>query len=214
MTFYLPLSVVSRHKGIFIAGTDTCVGKTYIAGGIARRLREKGVSVGVMKPISSGGREDAILLKKSAGVDDSLDDINPVYFKNPLAPWVAATLQRETINITKILNAYKNLCRRHKFLIVEGAGGLMVPITRSLYMVDLARMFGLPIIIVSRPGLGTINHTLLTINCARRYGLRVLGFVVNYTSRYRKGLAEKTNPSVISKLGKVRFLGDVLYATK
>lgn len=206
--------MVSRYKGIFITGTDTCVGKTYIARIIAEGLKKKGVSVGVMKPISSGGREDAILLKKSAGVDDPLDDINPVYFKKPLAPWVAATLQKKSVNLTKILNSYKNLCRRYKFLLVEGAGGLLVPITKNLYMADIARMFGLPIIIVSRPGIGTINHTLLTINCARQYGLKVLGFVVNYTNRCKKGLAERTNPSVISKLGRIRFLGVLPYYEK
>lgn len=195
-------------KGIFITGTDTGVGKTRVACLIAEELRKNGASIGVMKPISSGGREDAISLKEASGVEDTLDDINPVYFKKALAPWVAA---RRKINLGKILRSYKKLRQRRNFLIVEGAGGLLVPITEKFYMADLVKMFGLPLLIVSRPGLGSINHTLLTIRCARQYGLKVLGFVMNYTKQSKKGLAEKTNPKVISRLGKVRFLGEVPY---
>lgn len=202
------------YKGVFITGTDTGVGKTRVACLIAEELRGKGISFGVMKPISSGGREDAILLKKASGVDDSLDDINPVYFKKALAPWIAARFERNKLNLSSILKSYKKLCRRHNFLLVEGAGGLLVPITEKLFMADLAKMFGLPLVIVSRPGLGSINHTLLTINCARRYGLKVLGFIMNYTRRSKKGLAEKTNPGVISRLGRIRFLGAIPYNEK
>ncbi len=206
MRFCLPNAVLSGYKGIFITGTDTSVGKTKVACVIAEDLRKKGISVGVMKPISSGGRRDALLLRKSAGVDDPLNDINPVYFKEPLAPLVASKIEKKEISLTKIIRAYKDLCQRHNFLIVEGTGGLMVPITNNMYMADLAKMFGLPLVIVSRPGLGTINHTLLTINCARQYGLKILGFVVDYTRDGGKGLAEKTNPEIIRKLGKIKFL--------
>lgn len=211
MKFCLPEFAVNKYKGIFVTGTDTGVGKTKIACLIAEDLRKKGISVGVMKPISSGGRQDALLLKKSANADDPLNEINPVYFKKPLAPWIAARLEKKKINFAKIYNAYKKLCRRHNFLIVEGAGGLLVPIANNMYMVDLAKKFNLPLIIVSRSGLGAINHTLLTINCARQRGLKILGFVLNYTKHTRKDVAEKTNPKVISKLGKIIFLGSVTY---
>lgn len=211
MIFCLPSPLVSRCKGVFITGTDTGVGKTYVGRIIAERLKKKGVLVGVMKPISCGGRADAILLKKSAGIDDPIDDINPVYFRNPVSPLVASRIEKKKISIDRILRVYKDLRGRHRFLIVEGAGGLLVPIKERFYMADLARMFGLPLIIVSRPTVGTINHTLLTIRIARQYGLKILGFVIDYTEKCRKGLAEKTNPSVIARLGKVRFLGEITY---
>lgn len=214
MRFYLPSDLLSGHKGVFITGTDTGVGKTFIACLIARELRKKGISIGVMKPVSTGGRQDALLLKKYAGVDDPLDEINPIYFKKSLAPCVAARFENRNINFTKILKSYKNLCRRHKFLIVEGIGGLLVPITDKAFTADLAKMFGLPLLIVSRPGLGAINHALLTINCARRHGLKILGFVINYTEKCKKGFAERTNPGIISKLGKVKFLGEFTYKLK
>lgn len=211
MRFCLPPHVISKYKGIFITGTDTGVGKTFIACIIAQELRKKSISVGVMKPVSSGGRQDALLLKKSAGVDDSIDIINPVYFKKPLAPCIAARFENRNINLIKILKSYKNLCRRHKFLIIEGVGGLMVPITSKMFIADLAGLFGLPLIIVSRPGLGAINHTLLTINYARQRRLKILGFVVNYIKPLKKGFAEKTNPKIVGELGKIKFLGDVPY---
>lgn len=211
MRFRFPANIHREYKGIFITGTDTGVGKTQAAGLIAKGLREKGISVGVMKPVASGGRKDALLLKNAAGVDDPIDDINPVYLKKPLAPQVAVKFEKKRINLDKILKVYKKLCRRHNFLVVEGAGGLLVPIKQNIYIVNLARELNLPLVIVSRPGLGTINHTLLTIDCAKRYGLKVLGFIINYTKPCRKGLAEKTNPGIISKLGKVRFLGNIPY---
>lgn len=211
MKFSFPLSLTSKYKGIFVTGTDTGVGKTFIAGLIVRGLNKKGIAVGVMKPVSSGGREDALLLKKIAGIDDPIDDINPVYFEKSIAPLIASRIEKKYINLDNVLQSYKKLCRKYNFLIVEGAGGLKAPITKDIYIADLAKRFGLPLIIVSHPGIGAINHTLLTIDCARMYGLKILGFVMNYNKNHKKGLAEKTNPRVISRLGRIKFLGNVSY---
>jgi dethiobiotin synthetase len=207
----LPLENCKNYKGVFITGTDTGVGKTVVSGILVKELKSIFKNIGVMKPVSSGSRSDAVFLKKVSGVKDSLDSINPVYFKKSLAPLAAAINENKKTDLKKIKNAYLKLRKRYNFLDVEGAGGLLVPVTENVFMADLAKMFALPVIVVTRPGLGTINHTLLTINCARQYGLTVLGFLVNYTSRQKRGLAERTNPEIIQRLGKVTFLGTIPY---
>ena len=221
-------------KGVFITGTDTEVGKTFIAGLIVKELREEGINVGVMKPVATGSREDAIFLRGVAEVSDPLELINPVFLKKPLAPWVAARIDRKRINLEKIWQAYKTLKKKYDYLVVEGTGGLLVPVTRKVYpvrkglserrgvkkrksfsngvyMIDIAKRFRLPLVIVSRPGLGAINHTLLTLNYAMDYGLKVVGFIINYTKPYKRGLVERTNPQVISRLGGIRLLGEIPY---
>jgi len=211
MRFHLPAGISKDYRGLFITGTDTGVGKTVVAELIAQQLRRSRIRVGVMKPVASGSREDARRLKRAAGTDDTIDDINPVYVKRALAPLVAAQLENKPINPDRIRSAYRRLSGKYDFVIVEGAGGVLVPITRRLYMIDLAKMFALPVVVVARPGLGTINQTLLTVKCIRDHKLEVLGFVFNCTGQFCRGWAEKTNPDVISKLGKVRFLGTVPY---
>jgi len=206
-----PLSVVKKYRGIFVTGTDTGVGKTYVSGIIAESLKKHGIDVGVMKPVACGDRGDAVLLKSRAGSNDPMDLINPIFFKKSLAPYVAAKLEKRKIDFSKIRMCYEKLRTRHDFLIVEGVGGLLVPITEKYYVADLAKEFNLPLVIVARPNLGTINHTMLTINCARSYGLKILGFYTNYNISYKRGLAEKTNANTIDLLGKIKYLGDISY---
>ena len=197
------------NRGVFVAGTDTEVGKTIVAGILARQLQRKGYSVGVMKPVASGSRGDARYLKRITGVKDSLNLINPVYLAKPLAPFVAAKLARKKVELAKIWRAYRDLRKRHEFIVVEGVGGLLVPLTRKVQLVDIAKRLALPVVIVARPGLGTINHTLLTIDCLRKHGLQVEGVVFNYARPCRRGPAERTNPAVIEKFGRVKILGIV-----
>lgn len=203
-----------KNKGVFITGTDTEIGKTFVAGLVVKELKRKGINPGVMKPFASGSREDALYLKKIAKVNDSLETINPVFFRKPLAPYVAAQLSKKRIYLNKVWNAYKILKNKYDFLVIEGAGGLFVPITNKIHIIDVAKKFNLPLIIVSRPGLGTINHTLLTVKCARDYGLEIEGVIINYSKPQKKELAEKTNPDIIMKFGKVRILGIVPYNKK
>jgi len=207
----LPEKAYTKYKGVFITGTDTGVGKTFVSGEICRTLKNKIKSLGVMKPIACGDRKDALFLKNISGVDDKLDDINPIFFKKSLSPYVASKIENKKINFNKIKTAYKKLSKKYNFLIVEGAGGILVPITENFFIADLVKMLNLPLIIVARPGLGTINHTLLTIQYAKWKGLKVLGFITNYSTYRKKGLAEKTNVSVISEIGRVKFLGNVPY---
>ena len=209
MRFNLSRSILKKTKGIFITGTDTEVGKTVVAALLVKELKKIYKSVGVMKPFASGGRDDALLLKSAAGVTDSIDLINPVYFKKALAPLVAARYEKKKVDLNRIKQAFNKLAKKHEFMIVEGAGGLLVPVTKKKYILDIIKMLNLPLIIVARPGLGTINHTLLTAKAARNSDIDVLGFVINNTSKHRKGLAEKTNPAVISELSKIKYLGEV-----
>jgi dethiobiotin synthetase len=206
-------------KGIFITGTDTGVGKTYVASGIAAELSRRGVNVGVMKPAETGcsKREgklvprDALRLMRSGQVRDPLSLVNPYRFQKPLAPLVAAGLVGKSIEPEKILVAFRTLSRRRRFMIVEGAGGILVPLRKDYSYLDLARALGLPVLIVARPGLGTINHTLLTIAALKAGGVPVAGIVMNSARKQGTGMAEATNPRVIEKISGIRIWGAVAF---
>lgn len=206
-------------KGIFVTGTDTGVGKTVVAAGIAAGLGARGIDVGVMKPIAAGigssircGRGDADLLRRAGGADDDLDLINPVCLRHPLSPNVAAQLEGVSIDLSRIEQAAHQLSQRHDLLIVEGAGGLLVPIRDDFFMADLALRLDLPLLIVARRGLGTINHTLMTIECAKTRGIAVAGVVYNDAVGTEEGIAERTNPEVIERLSGAMCLGVVPFA--
>ena len=210
------------NKGIFITGTDTGVGKTFVAAGLIAAMMEKGLDVCPMKPVESGCKErkgelipaDAMALLKASGANESVELINPYRLKHPLAPSVAAEIEDVRINRKKIISAYTRLSEKYDLTIVEGAGGVMTPIYGKYLFLDLAGDLALPVVIVARPGLGTINHTLLTIEALRSRGLDVFGVIINSAEKSKKGLSEKTNPAVIEELGKVRVLGIVPFSIK
>ena len=211
----------AKGKGIFITGTDTGVGKTYVARGIARTLTRDGIDVGVMKPVETGCRRrsgqlipaDAISLMKATGVRDSLGLVNPYRFSKPLAPSTAAELAGKYVDPAKIISSFLRISKRHDFTIVEGAGGIMVPLSGKYLYLDLAAALRLPVVIVARTSLGTINHTLLTISALKKQRLQIAGVVMNYAKDWKKGLAEKTSMSVIEKLSGERLLGIVRYGS-
>lgn len=165
-----------------------------------------------MKPVASGGWNDAQFLKKQSGVDDPLDLINPCCFHAPIAPEFAARLENKKIEIPKIMSAYYKLRIKYDGLIVEGAGGLLVPLDGTYLIADLIEKMKLPVIIVTRPILGTINHTLLTINSCREYGLEIKGFIINYyDKKIKKGKTEKLGPAAIENISGVPCLGEIPY---
>ncbi|BCR05025.1 ATP-dependent dethiobiotin synthetase BioD [Desulfuromonas versatilis] len=172
-------------KGIFVTGTDTGVGKTLVTAALALFLRRRGVDVGVMKPVESGVDEpaglgpDARLLQWAAASEDEPELVSPVRLKAPLAPSTAAKLEGVTIEMDKLVAAARELGRRHEFLLIEGAGGLMVPLAGGLLMADLVSELALPLLVVARPNLGTINHTLLTTFAAQAMGISLAGFMIN-----------------------------------
>lgn len=198
--------VRGMEGGIFITATDTGVGKTYVACKLARGLRRLGVNVGVMKPIACGSSGDALLLQRAQGGTEPLELINPVFFKQPLAPLAASQVSGRKICLQNIWKAHQFLRERHDFLIIEGIGGLLVPVKKNFLVAHLALKFGYPLLVVARPTLGTLNHTLLTFFEAQRLGLKTMGILLNYYRPFPKGLVEKTNPKLIKSITRVPFV--------
>ena len=198
--------------GLFITGTDTGVGKTVVTAGLAVLLRRRGLRVGVFKPVATGCvrrvrlglvSEDADFLAYFAESPDELATINPVHYGPPVAPSVAAQRSRRPVDTDAIWRAYRRICDHSDVVLVEGIGGLLVPLADDLLVADLAGQFGLPLVIVAWAGLGTINHTLLTIEAARRRDLEVTAVVLNRYIAKRATLAEETNPETIARHGRV-----------
>lgn len=186
-------------KGIFVTGTGTEVGKTVVACALARMLKNKAMDVGAMKPVSSGSRQDALLLRKAAGTQDLLSLVNPVHFKNPMAPYTASWREKKQFSMQKVLRAYAELCRRHSFLIVEGIGGVRVPLTENVELADLILKMRLPAIVISSAKLGTLNHTLLTLEHLQRKKVKVLGIVLNFFDKRNK--IDTTNQEFFRRRG-------------
>ncbi len=205
------------EKGYFITGTDTGVGKTLVAGGLAALYGKNGLDVGVMKPVATGCKridntlvsEDAVFLKNAAGTADEYDIINPVRFEQPLAPTVAARLNNTTIDLKKIHAAYTILRKRHKFLIVEGIGGLLVPLVDRYFVADLIGEMGLPLIVVCRPALGAINHTLLTVSSARERKLKIAGIIINESNDRCDDTVKRTTTDEIARFTGIPILGTI-----
>jgi dethiobiotin synthetase len=208
-----------KIPSFLVTGTDTGVGKTTVSAGLAAELARRGLPVGVMKPFATGARtvggrlvsDDALLLQAAARVDDPLELINPVCLKPPLAPEMAARVARRPITPKTVWSAYQILSQKHRPMVVEGVGGLLVPLFTGFTVADLAKRLRLPLLIVTRPALGTLNHTALTVHAARSQGLRILGLVINQAVRARKGLAERLNPAALERLTGVPVLGEVPY---
>lgn len=209
-------------KGFFIIGTDTGIGKTFVAAGILKALNAMGHTACPMKPVETGCRirkgqlvpDDALKLLKASGLDEPLDAVNPYSFRHALAPSAAAEREDVVISKRRIISGYKKLARKHDFVIVEGAGGLMVPVHKKYLFIDLIKEMNIPLIIVARPGLGTINHTLLTLEAAREKGIRIKGVIFNHLKRFMKDLSVKSNPDMISRIGRVDILGEVPFAAR
>ncbi|MCI0498362.1 MAG: dethiobiotin synthase [Planctomycetales bacterium] len=213
----MKLHSTTKKSGLFITGTDTGVGKTLIAGGIAAVLRRQGHKVGVFKPIASGCRHDreglvsadSEFLALCADADYPLSVITPVAYKTPAAPVTCAKREERPVDFEAIAAAYRYLCETCDVVLVEGIGGAMVPIDPQRTILDLAVEFDLPVVIVARPTLGTINHTLLTIQAVRNAGLPVAGVVISGYNAARADIAEETAPDVICEYGDTNLLAVV-----
>lgn len=204
--------------GLFVTGTDTGVGKTLVACGLAALLRDSGYRVGVMKPVETGCEErdgrlfpqDAYYLKEASGCEEPLEKICPYSLKEPLAPSIAAERSGVKIDIDQIATLYSELSSTHDVTIVEGAGGLLVPLLPHYTYADLAKLVKLPLLVVAANRLGAINHLLLTLEHASCQGLRVLGYIFNRLS-IEPSLAAHTNRETLLSLTAVPCLGEIPY---
>ena len=188
------------QPGIFITATDTGIGKTAVAAALGLLLKEKGLNVGYMKPFSAGGKcsADAALLIKTLKLKDPIAHINPYHFKNPLAPLPASRIEQRSIALPKVFSAFKKLKRRHDFTIVEGIGGIMVPIKKNYFVLDLIKEMKLPVLLVARARLGTINHTLSAVKLLKQQNIKIAGIILNGIKR--KDIAVMTNPKILHEL--------------
>jgi dethiobiotin synthetase len=198
-----------------VTGTDTGVGKTIVAATLVHALTIQGTKAGVMKPIETGGADNAFAdsdwLMSVSGAPHQPDLITPYRFKTAAAPRVAATAEGVTIDPTRIVSAMGELSSRYDCLIVEGIGGVLVPVTEDLLVVDLIRIMDLPALIVARSGLGSINHTLLTVEALRNRGVRILGIVFNNPAPPQSSQeTHRTIPTILQCTG-LRSLGELPY---
>jgi dethiobiotin synthetase len=196
----------TQPAGVFVTGTDTGVGKTIVAATVARALAGEGRRVGVMKCAATGvgwpgepTMTDAALLAAAARSDDPLDLMCPQRFGPPLAPLTAASLEGRIVDIEAITQAATALARRHQWLVVEGVGGAAVPLTPHLLVSDLIALLGLPALVVARSALGTVNHTVLTLEHLRARGVRVAGVVFVRGGEGPLTLAEEHGPPLASR---------------
>jgi dethiobiotin synthetase len=200
--------------GLFITGTDTGVGKTLIAGAIARWFAQRNKTVAVLKPVATGCphrreglvSEDAEFLATCANTSHPLDLVCPICYAEPLAPAIAAERAGETLDWSAIDRSIRLMSAGADVMIVEGVGGLLVPMDGKTTVLDMLVQLQIPAIIVARPSLGTINHTLLTLASLRAAGVKVPGVVINRYPMDVVGAAEETNPRAIERWGKTSVL--------
>jgi dethiobiotin synthetase len=207
-----------RAKGIFITGTDTGVGKTHITAILAVALRQRELRVGVMKPVETGcpmenGQLqplDSLFLRQISGCTAPQELVTPYTFAEPLAPALAAQHAEQNIDLDHIGECYEQLVNEHDIVLVEGAGGLLVPLTRDTYFLDLAARLELPILVVARNMLGTINHTTLTVTVAKQR-CQVSGIVLNTLIAGAQDQSQASNAEALRLWGGAPLLGEVSY---
>ena len=193
-------------KGLFVTGTDTGVGKTVVSAALARRLRQMHCSVGVMKPVETGvtldstDATDAGRLMAAAEAGDELDLVSPYRFRSPLAPQAAAPVENRCIELAEILWRFSLLVSKHSCVLVEGAGGVLVPMGEEWSVRDLIIRLDCSVLLVGRAGLGGVNHALLTLECLRRAGVRVTALVLNETAASTTAVEQDQVASTVALL--------------
>lgn len=196
----------SSPQGVFITATDTGVGKTFVGSALVTCLSQRGIDVGVMKPIetgvsqSTGAQSDGARLRKAAGTRDPMTEVCPYVFRLPVAPFSAARAEAKTVRMATILRTFRTLDQKHAFMVVEGVGGIYVPLTQALNLLDLINEMRLPVIVVGRSGMGGINHALLTLHALREQNIPIVALVLNQQRPVRTKIARVQEQSTVNLL--------------
>jgi dethiobiotin synthetase len=201
-------------RGLFVTGTDTDVGKTIVTGALAAALRAEDLNVGIWKPVQSGallgsGETDAERLLQYSGIHERAEDVASFTFQAPLTPMLAAKQDGVDITLQEIISAGQPLADRYESVLIEGAGGVAVPLTEDSLVVDLISELRIPALIVARSGLGTINHTLLTVSYLQQHGVPIIGFILNDgdSNEMYNDSSAATNAELIERYCGISFLG-------
>lgn len=213
-----------RIKGVFIIGIDTEIGKTTISGGLGNLLFRKGIKIGVMKPFATGIKtyskdfksHDAKILKEASSSKDNDDIINPYFYSIPTAPYLAKKILKvnEDIDVEEIVSKYKAIEKRHEFTIVEGIGGLMVPLSKNFFVADLASIINVPVILIMSNKIGSINHIIMTYRLAMLYKLKIKGIIINNKWKFSNPLFKLINnnlQSIVEEMTGAKVLATIPY---
>jgi len=206
-------------KSLFITGTDTDVGKTYITAGLAITLRKMSIDVGVMKPFAAGvaqkkgfKSEDVEILSNAAQINDSETLVNPQFFPISASPYTAWKKLKIKPKIPLILSSFKKLSKKHELMLVEGMGGTLTPILKNYYITNLIKDMKIPTVIVTRSKVGTVNHTLMTVMMCQKYKIPIKGIIINnFDKGYPINQLKKDLESLtgIKVLGSIPFIKDM-----
>jgi dethiobiotin synthetase len=209
--------------GYFITGTDTGIGKTVVTAGLLGVFHKHKIDAVALKPIQSGSKKeghtlispDAYFYQRTARLSYSLEDLNLYNFQAPVSPSLAAELAGQSVEVPRLIDFCNQACQKHQVTLIEGVGGIAAPLISTYFLVaDLALALKLPLLIVTRPNLGTLNHTFLTVKYARSRGLVIKGLIINGFRQNTKDIAEKTNPQYMTEMTGVSILGIVPYLEK
>ena len=198
-------------KGVFITGTDTNVGKTVVTAALGMALQQTGGTVGIMKPVETGAApdeptSDGHRLKRLFAPYQNVGVRGLYGFPPPVAPLEAARIAQQIIDVDAIFDDYRTFASYRDYMIVEGVGGILVPLTETRDVCDLIRLLGLPCLIVSRTSLGAINHTRLTLMGLRQAGIPILGILLNHTDMTPEE-QQTSSVKLIRELSDVPVLG-------
>lgn len=216
---------MKRPQGIFVTGTDTGVGKTIISAALMHALKANGFDAVYMKPVQTGCLKrtrgliapDLEFVLSASGFSPTGKEralMAPYCFRSPCSPHLAARLEKRPVQLSRLISSFNALKRSRRFVIVEGAGGILTPLSWRYSMLDLMQSLALPVILVARPGLGTINHTLLSLRELRLAKLNILGVVFNYSSAANRGIIAASNVETIERLGRVQVLAEFPFLGK